>query len=48
MITLYIHTYIHTYNTLKIIKSSNLRQEKIVKTVKKEVENIIKPVLGYG
>ena len=48
MITLYIHTYIHTNNTLKNKKNSNLKEEKIVKTVKKLMRNIIKPVLGYG
>ena len=43
-----IHTYIHTYNTLKNEKNSKLIQEKTVKTVKKEIKNIIKPVLEYG
>ncbi len=44
---LYIHTYIHTYNTLKK-NSSKIKEEKIVKTVKKQNKNITKPVLGYG
>ena len=43
-----IHTYIHTYYTLKKEKNNNLKEEKIVKTVKKEIKNLIKPMLGYG
>ena len=44
----YIHTYTHTYNTLKNENRNKIKEEKIVKTVKKENQNIIKPVLEYG
>ena len=45
---LYIHTYIHTYNTLKKEKNNKIKEEKFVKNVKKEIEKIKKPVLEYG